>query len=214
MEHNQWISTQMSADVRTLSITAMDDFALQQELESLASNAYNPTSKDEITASEPMARTIERWQKLFDIRDDNAPELIMDHRNDLTRMRVSDAHWETIRTSKEAEGYDREAYEYELNLEKKKAIAPSLMPSSEEASSVTYLIELCAPLETPEKIRDAAGLTQSPDIVTGRSLEDGRSVWLCCIDGSSKTAILRWVSSQGGDFEPTILVDPRSLNAR
>ena len=191
----------------------MDDYTLQQQLEALAGNAYEPDDSPDNVKSEPISTTMTRWQKLFGLSPDEAIDRIMGNRNNLTRTRISDAHWETVRSDKESEGYDREAYEYELDLQKKRALLPQQMPADENTteSSVSYLVELSGPLDSPAKVQDAAGLESAPPDLAGTSVEEGRSVRLCCIDSNAKAAILRWASYQGGGFEPTILVDPRSL---
>lgn len=191
----------------------MDGYELQQELEALAGNAYNPNYEDENTKHEPISATMSRWQGLFGLSADDAVERIMDHRNDLTRSRVSDDHWSTIKHEKEALGYDREAYEYEIGLQKKKATLPDLVPTADEESdsTITYLVELTGPLDAVDKVRTAANMDTMPPLVSGTSAEDGRAVSLCCVDGKGKVAILNWASNEGGGFEPTILVDPRSL---
>ena len=191
----------------------MDDYTLQQELEALAGNAWNPDVSDENSNPEPISATMARWQKLFNISADEAIERIMDHRNNLTRTRVSDDHWDTVREEKESSGYDREAYEYDLELQKKKAVLPSLLPTAENDtdSSVTYLVELTGRLDSVEKVRIAAELDSEPEVVRGHSEDTFRPVKLCCVDSAAKTAILQWASIEGGGFEPTILVDPRSL---
>ena len=191
----------------------MDDYTLQQELEALAGNAFNPDQETDNEKPEPMSDTIARWHQLFDLSPDEAVECIMDHRHDLTRARVSDVHWEMIRLKKGSEGYDREAYEYELQLQKKKAALPTQMLSAEdpERSSVTYLVELIGPLDSPEKVRQVAQMQELPLVVNGQSLEEGRQVKLCCIDAQAKAALLSWAAGQRGGFEPTILVNPKSL---
>jgi hypothetical protein len=189
----------------------MDDYTLQQELEVLAGNAFkNNLDFNADTALEPMKDTINRWQKLFNLSSDGAVDRIQEHRNNLTRTRIMDDHWEIIRSDKAAQGYDREAYEYELELQKKKAALPDLLPSAED-SNVTYLVELAGPLSDPNKVQRAAGMEETPAVVSGKSLEEDRPVWLCCIDGAAKNALLRWAAIEGGAFEPTILVNPKSL---
>lgn len=184
---------------------------MQQELESLAGNVFNPTS-DSDSQPEPMKVTVARWQKLFDLPQAAAVDVIMSHRNNLTRTRVSDTLWDSLRPEKESQGYDREAYEYEIYLQKKKALLPELVPiAGNSQSSITYLVELCGALNSAEKIRDAAKMVSLPQVVTGESVEDGRAVELCCVDGAAKAEILRWAGREGGGFEPTILVNPRSL---
>ena len=187
----------------------MDEYTLQQELEALAGNAFNPRHEDG-TSQEPMMETVERWQKLFKLSEEQAIGRIQEHRNNLTRSRISDAHWDMIRVEKEADGYDRESYEYELDLQKKKAALPELLPSAADGN-LTYLVELSGLLDTPDKVQQAAGMHETPAVVTGRSLEESRPVWLCCIDGVAKNTLLKWAADEGGGFEPTILVNPKSL---
>lgn len=188
------------------------DLILQQELEALAGNAFNASTDewDDTTKREPISATITRWQHLFSLSPDEAVDRIQAHRNNLTRPRISDAHWNIVQAEKEAAGYDREAYEYELELQRRKAALPNSLPSS-EGSEVTYLVELSGPLETAEKVRQAADMAELPEVVTGRSVEEMRPVELCCIDEMAKMALLRWAAEKGGGFEPTVLVDPRSL---
>jgi hypothetical protein len=187
----------------------MDDYTLQQELEALAGNAFNP-GLDDRSAPEPMTDTVKRWQKLFKFSEDKAIDRIQEHRNDLTRTRISDAHWDMIWSQKEADGHDRESYEYELELQKKKAALPDLLPSAVDGN-LTYLVEMNGPLDTPDKVQRAAGMHDAPAVVTGRSLEECRPVWLCCIDATAKNSLLKWAADEGGGFEPTILVNPKSL---
>jgi hypothetical protein len=186
----------------------MDDYEFQQELEVLAGNATNNAESD--TTPEPMKDTISRWRELFTLSDDDAIDRIQEHRNNLTRTRISDEHWELVRLEKAPQGYDREAYEYELELQKKKAGLADLLPVAED-SSVTYLVELKGLLDEPKKVQSAAGMDHPPSVVSGKSVEHGRPVWLCCIDGAAKNTLLRWAGDEGGGFEPTILVNPKSL---
>lgn len=189
----------------------MDEFTLQEELEALAGNAPNSVH-EQVSELEPIKDTVARWQKLFSLPQDTAVDLIIDHRNNLTRTRISDELWETVRLEKESQGYDREAYEYEIDLHKKNALLPSLVPTQADfQSSIAYLVELSGALESAERVQHAAKMASLPSVVNGESVEDGRPVSLCCVDGSAKNEILKWAASEGGGFEPTILVDPRSM---
>lgn len=193
----------------------MDDAALQLELEALAGNAYNPNLPDDDNPAEPISATIARWNNLFKFADDSAIDRIMEHRNNLTRTRISDEHWEAIRQAQQSEGYDREAYEYELDLQLRKAKMGNLVPVEEnselEGSKMTYLVELSGPLESLEVLKRAAGLEEDPERVEGWSVEERRSVEMCIVGGREKREILRWAAEEGGGFEPTILVNPKSM---
>ncbi|GAB7330366.1 hypothetical protein MBLNU13_g01992t1 [Cladosporium sp. NU13] len=190
----------------------MDDLTLQSELEALAGNAYNPNLAEDGTPPEPISTTIARWNNLFKISGDAAVDVIMKHRNNLTRTRVSDDHWEAVRTGKESQGYDREAYEYELELQKRKANMGNIVPVDDEAvGRVTYLVELSGPLESLEFMQKAAGPETTPPTVDGWSVEGRRNVQMCILGNKEKRAILQWAAEQGGGFEPTILVNPKSI---
>lgn len=139
------------------------DYLLQQELEALAGNAYTAPSNN---GAEPISTTLTRWQHLFALSPNEAIARLQAHRNNLTRPRISAAHWEMLRAEKEAAGYDREAYEYELELQRRKAALPDAVPSA-EGSGVTYLVELTGSLETAEEVRQAAGMAEMPDVVRG-----------------------------------------------
>lgn len=188
------------------TMTADTDFDLQQALEALAGNASTPTT----SPNEPMSATLSRWQRLFNLSADDAIDRIQAHRNNLTRPRVSDAHWDMIRAEQEAAGYDREAYEYELERQQRRAALADAVPAV-EGSGVAFLVELSEPLESAEVVRRVAGMAEVPAVVSGRSVEEAREVELCCVDEAAKAAVLRWAAEEGKGFEPTILVDPRSL---
>ena len=185
-----------------------EDNLLHQELEALAGNAYNPDTNNQQTL-EPISTTIKRWVDLFDFSPDEAIDCIQAYRNNLTRLRISDAHWDIIRAEKEAAGYDREAYEYELELEKRKAALPGLVPAG--SGSVKFLVELGGPLDSVHKLQQAAGIGEPPEVVSGTSVEEDRDVVLCCIDDVAKRALLRWAVEEGKGYEPTILADPRRI---
>ncbi|KAK5137590.1 hypothetical protein LTR08_007885 [Meristemomyces frigidus] len=195
----------------------MDDYALHQALEALADNASDSHPPATASNPEPISTTTARWQTLFHLAPDAALDHLIAHRTNLARTSVSDDHWETVRPAKEAAGYDREAYAYELEAQKKRALlllqqsdADSVVPAA-GSRAVTYLLELSGPLDSAEAVRAAAGLEAVPMEVCGQSVEEDRVVRLCLIDGVAKAAVLRWASREGGWFEPTVLVDPRSL---
>ncbi|KAK5701465.1 hypothetical protein LTR97_004279 [Elasticomyces elasticus] len=178
----------------------MDDDALQAELEVMAGNAGISGDETATGEAEPIGKTMARWQHLFRFSPDTAVEKIIEHRNNLTRIRVSSEHWETVRDEQEVLGHDRESYEYELELAmKKRAMLPTLVPVAEMSAreTVTYLVELDGPLSSAEIVRETAGMEAVPPIVAGESVEEGRAVQLCCINGTAKAAILRWASEEG-----------------
>ena len=78
---------------------------LLAELESMALNITD--TEDEVSAADT-----ERWQQLFGFTQAEAIQSTEHFWNGYSRTRVSDELWATVGSTKEAEGYDREAYEY------------------------------------------------------------------------------------------------------
>src|SRR6266496_1122269 len=64
----------------------------------------------------------QQWQQLFCYTRAETISHIEQHRSNFSRERVSDEHWETVRYSKEAHNYDREAYEHEIERGRTKEV--------------------------------------------------------------------------------------------
>jgi len=87
---------------------------LLSELENMASNVMDDSDAGpELELSDSK---ITRWQLLFCYTRAEAISRIERHRNNFSRERISHEHWEMVRCAKEADGYDREAYEHEIEL--------------------------------------------------------------------------------------------------
>lgn len=201
-----------------------EDYNLQQALEAMAGNAQDAVPSSSTTKSssirggpsEPISKTISRWSTVFDLNPDKAIDLIQTHRASLTRPRITPEHWNLIRAEKEGQGYDRQAYEYELSLAQKRAAVSDPVPGDGgggggSGSNVTYLVESDEVLELESKLRDIVGADGPLDVVSGSSVEEGRSVKLCCMNETGKAKLLRWAVEEGQGYEPVILTDPRSL---
>lgn len=81
------------------------------ELENLASKAIREYSSGD-SNEDPSNETIARWQQLFDYSYTKVCDAIKEHKKDVSRISVSDEHWQMIQEEQEALGYDREAYEH------------------------------------------------------------------------------------------------------
>ena len=91
---------------------------LLSELENMANNiVHDSDTGPEIDSSDSV---ITRWQQLFCYTRAEATSYIERHRSSFSRERVSNEHWEVVRCTKEADGYDREAYEHEIELARTK----------------------------------------------------------------------------------------------
>jgi hypothetical protein len=175
------------------------------ELETMAANVVDdPTSDPD---SEPDVST--RWQPLFSYTLTEARERVKTHRSNLSRERVSDAHWDIMRSAREAEGYDREAYEYSLSLGKGAGVSPqatNMPPTTEGASPIqsTFLLKLAGPLDTAAKAQEAAGLPSCPAVLTGNS--DSGDATFCRVNAATRRAILDRLSLSHNAFRPTFIL--------
>ena len=94
---------------------------LLSELEIMANNVVDDSDAGlELELSDSM---ITRWQQLFCYTRTEAISHIEQHRSNFSRERVTNEHWEMVRCTKEAGGYDREAYEHEIELGRTKYVA-------------------------------------------------------------------------------------------
>jgi hypothetical protein len=143
---------------------------------------------------------VTRWQRLFGFSEAGAIRYIEDYRNDISRLRISNDLWATVQMSKEAEGFDREAYEY--SLMRRKALPSTRLPPQE--TSGTFIVKLAGPLDTTEKIKEAADLTAAPVFATG-TRESGVPAYFCEIDGEAREKLLNWISQHHPGFQPTIV---------
>ncbi|KAL9120890.1 MAG: hypothetical protein Q9187_002557 [Circinaria calcarea] len=180
----------------------MDHF---EELENMAFNAGREQDRD--SAPQPSAAQISGWQRLFNCSYSDAVDRIIQLRSDLSRVRISDEHWEIVRPEKEAEGYDREAYEYEIQLSRKILLKPSHNPEqalkTSAAQPSAYFIVLEGPLDTPLKVQEAGKISTIPHLIKGTG--DTGETMFCRVDGNAKEAILEWLSKQQISFRPTFI---------
>ncbi|OIW22277.1 hypothetical protein CONLIGDRAFT_564246, partial [Coniochaeta ligniaria NRRL 30616] len=68
----------------------------------------------------------------------------------------------------------------------------------------TYLILLEGPFQSVEDVRNAAGLTDPPEIMTGTA-GPGDVTCFCRINEAAKAAILNYLVEDGSSFRPTFL---------
>ncbi|KAI9735667.1 MAG: hypothetical protein M1834_001683 [Cirrosporium novae-zelandiae] len=115
--------------------------------EELENMALNSTNEPDCRAS---SEEIERWQCLFSYSYEQAIGLIEKQMNDYTRRRISNDHWDMIRTDLEAKGYNQSAYEHELERNTKR-MTPVVHPKvSASHARTAYVVKLEGPLSTPE----------------------------------------------------------------
>ncbi|KAF2827439.1 hypothetical protein CC86DRAFT_455101 [Ophiobolus disseminans] len=139
----------------------------------------------------PTPDTIECWKKLFRYSHMEAVRLIGDQRGDVTRERISDDHWALIKDEKEALGYDREAYEHSLQLPKVFKGQSATIPTASVDGGLMLLFRLGGLLDTPEKVKQIAGLDGVP-VVKGGMSEMGM-VQFCVVDKETQKKLEEWL---------------------
>lgn len=147
-----------------------------------------------------------RWQRLFDLTHSDAIKKIEEHRSDLSRVRVPDELWSAVASSKEAEGFDRAAYEYSLTIPPSRSSHSPDSHRTKQApvhSSGIFIIKLEGPLDTPQKVQEAARLNEAPSLEIGVG-ELGEAVF-CQIDTYAKARLTDWLSHRHSGFKPTIV---------
>ena len=139
---------------------------------------------------EPMGEEIDRWCNLFDISRSEAPEIIEGFRMDLDRRRLTNDQWDTIKGDKEAEGYDRETYEYQIQLSLTRSrISKRPKTCDDKALFVFRLGSLFADVESLQ-----AGVGISATLKRG--IGEGGDANFAHITGAAKRAIEDWIESQ------------------
>ena len=190
---------------------------LFEELESMAVNALNDNYDVE---SEPSEDEIVRWQNLFAYSYPEAIEQVKNQKSDYSRHRISNDHWDIVRSEKEAQGYSQDAYEHWIKTGGQSPERPGNtesidLPMSRAQSS--YLILLEGVLNTPKSIQDAANLPEPPHTVQAAS--ETRDAVFCSIDGKTRQTLEEWLSQQKSTFRPTFVrvakakkdLDPSSI---
>lgn len=162
------------------------------ELEHLATEAVKYDEK-------PNSEQIKLWRKIFGYTEAEAAERIKAHRLDLNRQRISDEQWQLILAEKEADGYDREAYEHMLQLCTTDASQPFLSHDTD-----TFIFKLGGPLHDKEALHSAIGYPVR--VMQGRSeggLEGAGTSFVqtplveasfAKVDGATKWKIEQWLS--------------------
>ena len=172
----------------------MDPF---KELERMAINA---TSDSQLDEDGPCVDDIERWQHLFSYAYDEAKEKIEKHRSNLARERISEDLWALLRP--QFNGYNREAYEYNLTLMHSDRKSPYNLISETHAS---FLFKMEGPLEQVNVIWEALGSGSAPEFKHGWG-EDGEANF-CRVNGAGKAAVERWLSQRKKNYKPTFVLE-------
>lgn len=112
--------------------TALLDLA---ELEAMA-GTFGDAQPDDVSEADDIAETARQWQTLFDLDHDSAVAAITNFRADINRTRLSDVQW-SIMAHSAGEGHNKESYEYELEMQKrrKRLVVPRATVSERRVNS-------------------------------------------------------------------------------
>ncbi|KAI1456715.1 hypothetical protein F4805DRAFT_218382 [Annulohypoxylon moriforme] len=170
------------------------------ELESMAQVAIQqPYESDE-----PDNDDIRRWQSLFGYTYSGAAQKIQEHRSDLSRVLVTESHWEIVRAEKEAQGYNKEAYEHSCTLATYVTPAAPQKLSTRATKPSVYLLKLEGPLSSVAQVKFAAELQESPPELSATD-DSGEPTTFCKINAEDKEKILDYLPRQGSRFQPTFV---------
>jgi hypothetical protein len=183
------------------------------ELESMAqfAAAHDPGSQE---ADE---KTIRRWQELFGYSYSEAAAKIESHRRDICRNPVSDTHWDLVHVEKEAQGYDREAYEHACQLfvsqQTRTRLTRQDLPRlvhQARAVSNRYLLKMEGPLHSIDSIKAIPCLSDGDTgfselrLIAGTD-DSGSPANFCIVDAIMKHSIEKWLSSTNSPFQATFV---------
>ncbi|XDG00434.1 hypothetical protein ABKA04_000049 [Annulohypoxylon sp. FPYF3050] len=167
------------------------------ELESMAEIAIQQPPQDELDEA-----SVKRWQHLFGYSYPEAEQKIQQHRTDLSRVIVTDSHWEMVRLEKESQGYDKEAYEHSCSLAVHTNPVPRNVPSKTRSS--VYLLKLEGPLSSTDLVKSAACLDETPAELSATD-DTGETAAFCKVDTTTKEKLMDYLASQGSPFQPTFI---------
>lgn len=170
------------------------------ELNRLASNA---STSDALAASRrPSPEEIKRWQQLFNYSATEALALITQQRLDITRPRIPTSHWELVREEREALGYDREAYEHELQLcslleNQSTTIQGMGTDLKQKEGEVLVLFRLGGLLNNLKDVQNVVGEEEPVQEVTATTDPYGwNRVQFCAVSGRAKKKIDAYLSTR------------------
>jgi hypothetical protein len=112
----------------------------------------------------------------------------------VTRERITDEHWALIKDGKEALGYDREAYEHSLQLPQVFKSQSATIPAPSADGEMMMLFRLGGPLDSPEKVKEIAGLNELPVVRKGWS-EMGMMKF-CVVDLNVQKKLEEWLAQR------------------
>ena len=155
--------------------------------------------QDGLYEDEPSPQKIHQWQHLFNYSSSQAINKIKQRRADLGHLIINDAAWEEMRSDKEAQGFDKDAWEHYLEAQAKadSRLATSPPPLSQGTASATYLLRLEPPLSDLQLVETLIGCQNPLEVEVD---DDDPSVRFCRLTASQRGILLSKSS-----FHPTLI---------
>lgn len=165
---------------------------LLDELENMAIVAQNDLGDN-------FDEQVTRFQNLFNYSRTEAKSVLERHRGAISHKTVSDTHWQMVRDEKEAQGYDREAYEYAIGAGLFNRQNSPAGPQTVGDPKATYMVKLEGPLDSPQKVQTLGKMLELPAVREGSGATG--DACFCLINGKIK-ATIAW-ALKGEAFVPT-----------
>ena len=126
-------------------------------------------------------------------------ENIKRHRTDLGRLAITNELWEDIRESKEAQGFDKDAYEHLLTTQAERAGFQFSVPLqlSQGSTSSAYLLKLEGLLSDPSQVK---ALIQFPEPLKIEVDKSDPEMRFCQVSAQQRNTLLTKLS-----FRPTFV---------
>ena len=99
-----------------------------------------------------------------------------------------------IKDEKEALGYDREAYEHSLQLPKIFKGQSATVPTTGDDGELMFLFRLGGLLDSPEKVKDIAGLKELP--LVRKAWSERGMVDFCVVDKEVQQNLEEWLAQK------------------
>ncbi|GJC94449.1 poly polymerase [Colletotrichum higginsianum] len=149
---------------------------------------------------------------------------MQEHRSHFARWQASENHWEMVRADQEAQGHDKESYEYSYTLSPIQSPAAAASQTKKKARPATYLLKLEGPFSDPETVKRAGGVSAAPPSRLIGIDDTGAAASFCKVGEATKKSLLTQLSRIGSSFQPTFypvwyffyetLADPAVLKSR
>ena len=117
---------------------------------------------------------VQQWQWLFQYSAIEAAERIKKRSGNFDRFTIPNELWDEVKAKKEAEGFDKDAYEHFLDTQSRSRKNPEnnqlqrgnrqQTPQVMSDKFATYLVKLEGALSTPQQLQLLAGLNEPPKI--------------------------------------------------